>query len=234
MTNARKEAHESTSNQQILAERPESVYLSLGSNLGDREANLREAIKRITALGLEITNASSIYETEPVGYKDQPWFLNQAIEVRVAPGLPLHDVAEVAAGLEASWDKEPGITSYFWICRLLREMLAIEGAMGRDRTIPGGPRTIDIDILIYGEMAGCFAETLGDPDVPGIARAGAPFLTLPHPRMHERRFVIQPLCEIAPEIVHPVLGKTCREMLASLDDASTVSVHDKSAGLISS
>jgi 2-amino-4-hydroxy-6-hydroxymethyldihydropteridine diphosphokinase len=210
--------------------RPENVYIGLGSNLGDREANLRESIERIEALGLEITNSSSIYETEPVGYKDQPWFLNQVIEVRVSSALPLHDDAEVAAGLRDLWDKEPGMTSHFWICRLLEELLAIERAMGRARSIPDGPRPIDIDILIYGETAGGFAETRDDPSTPGIARAGPTFLTLPHPRMHERRFVLEPLCEIAPEIVHPVAEKTCREILASLDDPSTVNVYKQRSG----
>lgn len=216
MTNNPQEANGSTSNQQCPSARPESVYLGLGSNLGDREANLRQAIERIEALGLEITNTSSIYETEPAGYRNQPLFLNQAIEVRVAPVLPLHDDAEVAAGLKDLWDKEPGMTSHFWICRLLEELLAIERTMGRERTIPGGPRPIDIDILIYGEMEGHFAETRDDPTTPGFARAGPPFLSLPHPRMHERSFVLEPLCEIAPDLVHPTLKKTCRELLSCL------------------
>jgi 7,8-dihydro-6-hydroxymethylpterin-pyrophosphokinase len=227
MTNDPQNAGESGSNQQCLVARPENVYLSLGSNLGDREANLRESIERITALGLEVTKCSSIYETEPVGYKDQPWFLNQVIAVRVTPVLPLHDDAEVAYGLKNFWDKEPGMTSYFWICRLLKELLAIERSMGRERTIPDGPRPIDIDILIFGEMAGGFAETRDDPERPGVARAGPPFLTLPHPRMHERRFVLEPLCEIAPDLVHPTLKKTCRELLASLDDPSAVRLYKK-------
>ncbi|HWO00215.1 MAG TPA: 2-amino-4-hydroxy-6-hydroxymethyldihydropteridine diphosphokinase [Blastocatellia bacterium] len=218
---------ESTSNQYCLAARPESVYLGLGSNLGDREANLRESIERITALGLEVAQSSSIYETEPVGYKNQPWFLNQVIEVRVAPVLPLHDDAEVAAGLKDLWDEEPGMTSYFWVCRLLKELLAIEHAMGRERTIPDGPRPIDIDILIYGELAGGLSETHEDPERAGFRRAEAPFLTLPHPRMHERRFVLEPLCEIAPNLVHPTLKKTCCELLASLEDSSAVRLYKK-------
>jgi 2-amino-4-hydroxy-6-hydroxymethyldihydropteridine diphosphokinase len=229
MTNDPQEADGSISNQQCLAARPESVYLGIGSNLGDREANLRQAIERIAALGLEVTNTSSIYETEPVGYKDQPWFLNQAFEVRVTPVLPLHDDAELAAGLKDFWDKEPRMTSHFWICRLLKELLAIELAMGRERTIPDRPRPIDIDILIYGEMAGGFAETYGDPASPGFRRAGPPFLTLPHPRMHERRFVLEPLCEIAPELMHPTLRRTCGELLASLEDKSEVRPYRKNA-----
>ena len=133
-------------------------------------------------LGLEVTKASSIYETEPIGYKDQPWFLNQVIEVRVTPVLPLHDDS-VAAGLKVLWDQEPKLTSVFWISSLLKELLAIERAMaGRERTIPDGPRPIDIDILIYGETAGHFAETRDDTATPNYSRAGPPFLTLPHPR----------------------------------------------------
>ena len=225
MTNNRQEANESMSNQSFVPARPESVYLGLGSNLGDREANLRESIERITTLGLEVTKTSSIYETEPVGHKDQPWFLNQVIEVRVTPVLPLHDDAGVAAGLKDFWDKEPGMTSYFWVSRLLKELLAIERAMGRERTIPDGPRAIDIDILIYGEMAGGFAETQGGN--LATARAGHAFLTLPHPRMHERRFVLDPLCEIAPNLFHPTLKKTCRDLLASLDDSSAVRLYKK-------
>ncbi|MFY9608759.1 MAG: 2-amino-4-hydroxy-6-hydroxymethyldihydropteridine diphosphokinase [Blastocatellia bacterium] len=227
MTNHPNQADELTSNQQCLAPRPVSVYLGLGSNLGDREANLRQAIERIEALGLEVTNTSSIYETEPVGFTDQPWFLNQVIEVRVTPVLPLHDDADVAAGLEDLWDKSPGMTSVFWISRLLKELLAIERAMGRERTISDGPRPIDIDILIYGESAGGFAETRDDPAMPGVARAGPPFLTLPHPRMHERRFVLEPLCEIAPDLVHPTLKKPCRELLESLADISSVRLYRK-------
>ena len=226
MTNDAQETDDSTDAQCLVA-RPESVYLGLGSNLGDREANLRQAIELIEALGLEISDSSSIYETEPVGYKDQPWFLNQVIEVRVAPVLKLHDDAEVAAGLKDLWDKAPRETSVFWISSLLKELLPIERAMGRERTTPDGPRPIDIDILIYGDTAGGFAETRDEPGRPRIARAGPAFLTLPHPRMHERRFVLEPLCEIAPDLVHPTLKKTCRELLASLDDPSQVRLFKK-------
>ena len=228
MTNHPHEADETRSDQECPAARPESVYLGLGSNLGDREANLRQAIERIEALGLEVTKTSSIYETEPVGYKDQPWFLNQVIEVRVTPVLPLQDDSDVAAGLKDFWDKEPKLTSFFWISSLLKELRAIERAMGRERTIPDGPRPIDIDILIYGETAGHFAETRDDTATPGHARAGPPYLTLPHPRMHERRFVLEPMCEIAPDLLHPTLKKTCRDLLASLNDPSGVHLFKKS------
>ena len=154
-----------------------SVYLGLGSNLGDREANLREAIERIKRLGLEVVRASSIYETEPVGYTDQPRFLNQVIEVN--------------------------LDSQFRVSDLLHAVLKIERDMGRKRTIPNGPRVIDIDILIYGEVE------IADP----------PQLILPHPRMHERRFVLEPLSEIAPDLMHPRLKKTCRELLDALEES---------------
>jgi 2-amino-4-hydroxy-6-hydroxymethyldihydropteridine diphosphokinase len=220
---------------------PESVYLGLGSNVGNRESNLREAIKRIEALGLEITRTSSIYETEPVGYTSQPWFLNQVIEVRVDLGLNTiletwspalsvrdgQDEADMAAQTRSLFRDEPGIIATFWILGLLEKLLEIEREMGRERTIPDGPRAIDIDILIYGDVEGGFAITRDNPARPGNARAVSPVLSLPHPRMHERRFVLEPLCEIAPDLVHPTLKKTCRELLASLKDASAVRLYRK-------
>jgi 2-amino-4-hydroxy-6-hydroxymethyldihydropteridine diphosphokinase len=225
-----------------LERRPESVYLGLGSNLGNRESKIREAIERIKALGLEITKASSIYETEPVGYANQPWFLNQVIEVRVDLELTSiseawsralfmreeQDDGEMAAGLFALSDKEPGIATMFWALGFLKALLGIEREMGRERTIPNGPRAIDIDILLCGEMEGDFAETRDDPARPGIARVASPGLSLPHPRMHLRRFVLEPLCEIAPDLMHPMLKKTCRELLASLKDPAVVRLYKKS------
>lgn len=157
------------------------VYLGLGTNLGDRQANLREAIERIEALGLRIVCASSLYETEPVGYQDQPWFLNQVVAAKPTLG--------------PDFDAE----------RLLRLLLAIEKEMGRERTMANGPRLIDIDLLLYGDEI--------------IAR---PKITVPHPRLHLRRFVLEPLCEIAPDLVHPAIGKSVCDMLRALDDSSTV------------
>jgi 7,8-dihydro-6-hydroxymethylpterin-pyrophosphokinase len=191
-----------------------AVYLGLGSNLGDREANLREAIARIEALGLEVASESSIYETEPVGFTDQPWFLNQVIETKILAGLtskhgPVLGDAETIATIQAE--------------ALLSELLKIEHEMGRERTIANGPRVIDIDLLLFGDMI--IAHSKENEEWSFIYRTD---IFVPHPRMHLRRFVLEPLCEIAPEVVHPELKKTCREMLASLESASTVRLYCQS------
>lgn len=185
-----------------------AVYLGLGSNVGDREANLREAIARIKMLGLEVVRESSIYETEPVGLTDQAWFLNQVIELKIIAGLtsehgPVFSDPEAIATVVAEG--------------VLSELLKIEREMGRERTIVNGPRVIDIDLLLFGDKI--IANSEEDEELSYIARTD---IFVPHPRMHLRRFVLEPLCEIAPGVVHPVIEKTCREMLASLDDDSTV------------
>ena len=154
----------------------ELAAIALGSNLesrfGDREANLREAVRRIEALG-EVRTVSSFYDTEPVGYLAQPRFLNAALLV------------ETELKPEA----------------LMRELLGVERSMGRERVgaVAKGPRVIDLDLLLYGDWVLWSEE-----------------LMLPHPAMAERRFVLEPLAEIAPAWVHPVLGLTVREMLARL------------------
>ncbi len=201
-----------------------SVYLGLGTNIGDREANLQEAIERIKRLGLEIVRASSIYETEPVGYHDQPWFLNQVIEANMTAGLTFNtdDDAEFIKAVAVS---HPQMALDWQILSLLKALQTIEREMGRRRTILNGPRVIDIDILLYGEDVGFFTETWSAENAPQIAHAGAAILELPHPRLHLRRFVLAPLCEIAPDILHPQLKKSCSELLAELDDPSIVRIY---------
>jgi 2-amino-4-hydroxy-6-hydroxymethyldihydropteridine diphosphokinase len=152
------------------------AYLSLGSNVGDREAHLRDAQDRLSAVG-RVAGVSSYYETEPVEFTQQPWFLNCALE------------------LETSQPPQ----------ELMSSILAIEEEMGRRRVQKKGPRTIDIDILLYGNIVVNSRE-----------------LTIPHPAMHQRRFVLDPLSEIAAEVRHPTLNQSIREMLDSLPPGQTV------------
>jgi 2-amino-4-hydroxy-6-hydroxymethyldihydropteridine diphosphokinase len=155
---------------------PEFVYLSLGSNVGDRAANLRAAIERLAEAGT-VGARSGFYETEPVDYRDQPWFLNCVVALKT--GRTPRD--------------------------LLAQALAIEEGMGRRRTRDKGPRIIDIDILLFGNRV---------IDEPG--------LKIPHPAMHERRFVLEPLAEIAPAVMHPTNHKTARQLLAGLPSGQVV------------
>jgi 2-amino-4-hydroxy-6-hydroxymethyldihydropteridine diphosphokinase len=154
----------------------ESVYLSLGSNLGDRAGNLNAAIERLRALG-EVMAVSSFYETEPVEFTAQPWFLNCAVKL----------------------DTEKTAT------QLLDGILDMEQQLGRRRGQQKGPRVIDLDILLFGDS---------------IVKAHG--LTIPHPAMQERRFVLQPLAEIAPDARHPVFQRTIRELRDALPPGQTV------------
>jgi 2-amino-4-hydroxy-6-hydroxymethyldihydropteridine diphosphokinase len=144
------------------------AYLSLGTNLGDRERNLESAIEKLATQDLRIRRLSSVYETAPVDTDDPRWFLNLVVE--------------------AETDLFP--------MQLLWRAGKIEHSLGRVRTVVNGPRTIDIDILLYGH-----------------AVIRSPSLEVPHPRMTQRRFVLAPLAELAPDLRHPVIRKTIQELL---------------------
>lgn len=200
-----------------------TVYIGLGSNLGDREANLREAGSRIQRL-IKVARQSSIYETEPVGLQEQPWFLNQVIEGVV------RQAADLSAFRQQASEDDDKPAARRTTCRtfaiqaqaFLSELLRIEADLGRERIIVNGPRVIDIDLLLFGD--GVIHHSKEDKEWPGIDQID---VVVPHPSMHTRRFVIEPLCEISPELIHPVLKKTIREILASLDDTSIVRRHDR-------
>jgi len=155
---------------------PNLVYLSLGSNVGDRQAQLQDARARLATVG-RVVAESSLYETEPVELTQQPWFLNCAL------------------ALETS--KTPQ--------QLMAAILRVEEEMGRRRMQKKGPRSIDIDILLFGDTI-----------------INSPELTIPHPAMQQRRFVLEPLAEIAPEVLDPVLKKTIRELRDELPPGQVV------------
>ena len=155
------------------------AYVGMGSNLGDRAGNLLLGVRGMLAAGLRVTGLSSVYETEPVGVREeQPAFLNMVAELS-AP-LPLPE-------------------------ELLRLLLDVERGAGRRRERPLAPRTLDLDLLLYGSE-----------------RLETDTLTLPHPRLHLRRFVLAPLAELIPEAPHPALGTTFAELLAATSDDSRV------------
>jgi len=161
------------------------IYLSLGSNLGDRAKNLERAIEALSEIGVRVLRCSSIYETEPVDFLAQPWFLNCVVECEtsLAPR------------------------------QLLEKLQAIEGKLGCKKLVPRGPRIIDLDVLFY--------------ETAVIHEAG---MEIPHPRLAARRFVLVPLAELAPELRHPVLGKTATELLAATKDGSVVRIWQPSKG----
>jgi 2-amino-4-hydroxy-6-hydroxymethyldihydropteridine diphosphokinase len=150
-----------------------TVYLGLGSNIGNREDSLQRAVTALHTDDFQIKRLSSVYETSPRDRTDQPWFLNMVAEA----------------------------TTDLFPVRLLLRVLNTERKLGRKRTIAKGPRTIDIDILLFGNFV-----------------VDTPQLAIPHPRLTERRFVLEPLCELAPELRHPVTMRSVREMLAATKD----------------
>jgi len=154
-----------------------AVFVALGSNLGDREANLARGVSGLRERGLRITARSSVYETEPVGGPAQGAYLNAVVqaETRLRPE------------------------------EVLASCLGVEREAGRVRSVANAPRTLDLDLLLYGDA---------------VVEAGG--LTVPHPRLHERRFVLVPLAEIAPAARHPVLGLSAREMERRCPDTSAV------------
>jgi 2-amino-4-hydroxy-6-hydroxymethyldihydropteridine diphosphokinase len=147
------------------------VYLGLGSNLGDRYANLRQAIDLLDREGIRTLRRSSVFETAPQEVLDQPWFLNLVLETSVR----------------------------FFPRQLLQRTQRIELEMGRKKVLPKGPRLIDIDILVYGR-----------------ATINLEGLTIPHKGMANRRFVLEPLAELVPQLQHPVLGATILELLENV------------------
>ena len=154
------------------------AYVALGSNLGDRAGNLLLALRGMMEAAMCVCRVSSIYETEPLSEIEQPPFLNMVAEV----GNPLPAPEQIMA-------------------RLLR----IEFLLGRTRDRKDGPRTIDLDLLLYGDL-----------------KRDTEFLMLPHPRLHQRRFVLEPLVEVAPHLIHPTLNCTAAELLEKLEDKSSV------------
>ena len=161
--------------------RREAVYLGVGSNLGDKVSNCLRALERVSSSGQNYIEAvSSFYKTEPIGYREQDWFINC--------------VAEVSTLLSPR--------------ALLQILQGIERRMGRKQLFKWGPRVIDLDILLYG------AEVVQEADV-----------IIPHPYLHKRGFVLFPLAELAPDLLHPVLKKTIKELLKGIEEEGGVELY---------
>jgi len=155
-------------------------FVGIGSNLGNPVVNCLRAIELVSSLDkVKLIQKSSLYRTEPVGFSGQDWFVNCVIEIRTV--LPVYS--------------------------MLNALQQIESSMDRIRVEKWGPRTIDLDILLYGQ------DILEDDE-----------LVIPHPELHKRRFVLAPLCEIAPYFVHPTFGISVKELLDGLQDKSEVEV----------
>jgi len=161
------------------------AYIGIGSNLGNKNTNIKKSIKLLKEK-CEVTKISSLYETEPIGYKAQDYFLNCVVKIRT------------------NFNPE----------QLLKFLQSIENKLKRVREIKNGPRTIDLDILFYGN------------DI-----VNANNLIIPHPRLHERRFALVPLNEIAPEFVHPLLKRKVNSILKNLNSKDIVKLYKKSKEL---
>jgi 2-amino-4-hydroxy-6-hydroxymethyldihydropteridine diphosphokinase len=160
------------------------VYIALGSNLGDRQANLQAAIQALQP-SVRVRECSPVYETPPWGYLDQPAFLNQVVK--------------------GETDLSPR--------ELLDLLKRLEAEMGRQKTVLNGPRLIDLDILFYDDLV-----------------MDTPQLTIPHPRMRGRGFVLAPLADLAPDLRHPTLGVTVGELLGEADRSGIILYPEPVAG----
>jgi 2-amino-4-hydroxy-6-hydroxymethyldihydropteridine diphosphokinase len=162
-----------------------SVFIGLGSNLGEREATITKGLGLLADHGFILERRSDLYLTEPVDGPPQDWFVNVVAQGRTE----LSPEALLAACQE------------------------VEHALGRVRSVRNGPRTLDLDLLLWGDLV-----------------RDDPALTLPHPRLHERRFVLVPLCDLAPDLIHPRLGVTFGALLAACPDTSRVVPFSAAAG----